>query len=141
MPSGFLRALGRTSADPMSSGNGCAEWHTITINSAKAQVGAPLSRLRRPAQLGARRATRSRAQGEERRGQKGRGGEAEGLPPSREDVHSNRHWCSVSPLHTLSTTLRGPYTAIPASRNWAASTTRTTARLSSSWPVENMSSV
>ena len=51
------------------------------------------------------------------------------------------HGCSVAPLKTLSTALRGPCTARPAKLSALAGTARTTARLSSSFPVANMSMV
>src|SRR5262249_43066480 len=51
------------------------------------------------------------------------------------------HGCSVAPLKILSTALRGPCTARPAKSSSAAGTARTTARLSSSLPVVNMSMV
>src|ERR1700733_8557328 len=51
------------------------------------------------------------------------------------------HGCSVTPLSTLSTALRGPCSARPANRSSAAGTASTTARLSSSLPVPNMSMV
>src|SRR5438067_10892025 len=56
-------------------------------------------------------------------------------------VQSCSHGCSVAPLKILSTALRGPCTASPAKFSSAAGTARTTARLSSSLPVVNMSMV
>jgi len=49
--------------------------------------------------------------------------------------------CRLAPLNILSTALRGPCTARPAKSSSAAGTARTTARLSSSLPVVNISMV
>ena len=51
------------------------------------------------------------------------------------------HGCSLAPLKTLSTALRGPCTATPTRVSSPTATACTAARLSSSLPVLNSSSV
>src|SRR4029079_19673945 len=60
---------------------------------------------------------------------------------SHAPVQRCSHGCSVAPLKLVSTALRAPCTASPAKSSSAAGTARTTARLSSSLPVVNMSMV
>src|SRR4029079_4053123 len=60
---------------------------------------------------------------------------------STDSKYYNRYSCKLSPLTTASTILRSAWMASPARRSSALGTARTAARLASSWPVVNSSSV